>query len=191
MAFSRKVVWWIAAGLLAIGLWLSAAEVSEVDVRREEDRYRLHVAARIDAPPSTVWKLLTDFHHLERLHHTVRDSTYLGRTAEGMDRVQIHMHPCVMFFCVDLTQIVEFHSVAARQLLADFDRRESLFNFGHLKWRLDRTTNAGTDLVFDAELAPAFWIPPLLGPWILKSTLRKTAMDIILNLDRLSRSGVL
>ncbi|MGC1954408.1 MAG: SRPBCC family protein [Gammaproteobacteria bacterium] len=178
----------IAAGLLAIGLSLGAAEVSEADVRREDDLYRLHVVARIDASLSAVWKVLTDYHDLGRLHYSVKESTYLGRTPEGADRVRIRMHPCVLFFCVDVTQIVEFHAVAERRLVADFDRRASHFEFGRLQWRLAHTPSAGTDLVFDAELVPAFWIPPLLGPWILKSALRKTATEIIMNLNRLSRS---
>jgi hypothetical protein len=178
---------WVAASLIAFGSSLSAAEVSEAEVRREGDRYRLHVVARIDAVPAAVWTLLTDFHALERLHHSVQESTYLGRTFEGADRVRIRLHPCVLFFCVDATQVVEFRSTGAGQLLADFERRDSLFDFGRLKWHLARAPNTGTDLVFNAELAPAFWIPPLFGPWILKRALRETATDIVTNLDRLSR----
>lgn len=181
-------MWWVVACLLPLAFPLSAAEVSEVEIRREDDRYRLRVIARLDALPAAVWKSLTDFHHLERLHHSVHDSTHLRRMPEGVDRVRIQMHPCVLFFCVHFSQIVEFQAVADRQLVADFDQRDSLFHFGQLKWRLAQTPEAGTDLVFDAELAPAFWIPPLLGPWILKRTLRKTAMDIVMNLDRLSKS---
>jgi hypothetical protein len=181
-------MWWVAGGLLLLALSLPAAEVSEVDVHRDGDVYRLYVVARIDASPAAVWKLLTDFNHLERVHRSVHQSIYLGRRAEGVDRVQICMHPCVLFFCVDFTQIVEFHSIAERQLLADFARRNSQFHFGHLQWRLARSSNAGTDIVFEAELAPAFWIPPLLGPWILKRTLRRTATDIVMNLDQLSPS---
>lgn len=179
---------WIAACVLPLVFPLFAAEVSEVDVRQKDDLYRLCVIARIDALPSEVWTSLTDFHHLERLHHSVHESTRIRRMPDGADRVRIQMHPCVLFFCVRFSQVVEFHAVPERQLVADFDQRDSLFHFGQLRWRLAQTPDAGTDLVFDAELAPAFWIPPLLGPWVLKRALRKTATDIVMNLDRLSRT---
>ena len=180
-------MWWITAGVLPLALSLPTAEVRQVDVRRDGNLYQLHVVARIGGSPSAVWRLLTDFQHLERIHHSVRDSTYLGHTPEGGNRVRIRMHPCVMFFCVDFTQVLEFHAVDERQLLADFDQRDSDFHFGQLKWRLARSRNVGTDLVFDADLEPAFWVPPLLGSWVLKRVLRKTATDIVMNLDRLSR----
>lgn len=180
---------WLAAGLLALSLSLDAAEVSTAKVRHDGDIYRLHVVARINASPLVVWKLLTDYGHLERLHHSVQESTYLGETADGMHRVRIRLNPCIMFFCVEFTQVVEFRAVAERKLLGEFDQRDSRFQFGQLKWCLTGTSNADTHLVFDADLSPAFWIPPLLGPWILKRALRKTAMDIVMNLDRMGQAG--
>ncbi|MGF1615077.1 MAG: SRPBCC family protein [Gammaproteobacteria bacterium] len=179
---------WTVVCLLLLALPLSAAEVDQVNVHREGDQYQLQVIAHVDAQPTVVWALLTDFDNLQQLHPMVRASTYLRRTPEGADRVRIRTRPCVLLFCVDFTQIVEFRAFGEERLQGDFDPRDSHFHFGQLRWQLEGISSGGTDLRFDAELTPAFWLPPLLGSWVLKRALRTTATDIVMNLDRLSRS---
>ncbi|MEA2079826.1 MAG: hypothetical protein U9P00_08215, partial [Pseudomonadota bacterium] len=45
---------------------------------------------------------------------------------------------------------------------------------------------AGTRILMRSELAPDFWIPPLLGPWLIKRELRAEALQTMHNLERVA-----
>lgn len=184
----QQVRWFLLPCLGMLGPLLPAAEVQQVDVHHEAKQYRLHVVSRTEVPPEAVWALLVDYKHLDRLHPLVRESTLLESTPDGVARVSVQMHPCVFVFCLDLTQIVAFRAIATGHLVADFDQKGGDFRRGRLRWRLRSDPRGGTRLVFDAELEPSFWIPPLIGPWILKRALRNTATELVGNLERLSEA---
>src|SRR3546814_6184254 len=48
----------------------------------------------------------------------------------------------------------------------------SNLRYGKAHWQLERC-DAQTCLNFSAELEPDFWVPPLLGPWLIKRTMRR------------------
>lgn len=175
----------MSLGLLATGL--GAAEVYQADVRRQDDRYFLHVESKTDASPRAVWDLLTDFEHVDRIHSTVQSSELLPAPEGGVQRVRIRTHPCILFYCIDMVQVSDFSSPEPCHLLAQVIPEQSDYRYGRFTWRLRDHPDGGTGLVFSSELEPSFWIPPLLGPWLLKSKLRRIAIDIVHNLDRLAK----
>ena len=43
-----------------------------------------------------------------------------------------------------------------------------------------------TRLRYQADLVPDFWIPPLIGPWAMKSQLNRMAVDMTEELGKLA-----
>lgn len=60
---------------------------------------------------------------------------------------------------------------------------------GRARW-LFRDAGGRTDLRVTAELQPAFLIPPLIGPWVVKRWLRAETVQSSANIERLAASGV-
>ena len=43
---------------------------------------------------------------------------------------------------------------------------------------------AGTRILMRSEAAPDVWLPPLLGPWLIKRDLRNEAVQVVHNIER-------
>ena len=170
-------------------LWLLpvavAAEPAQVEVRQDEDRYRVTVDARIDAPPARVLALLRDFDHLNRLHSSVVESRILS-LQENRARVFVRMRGCILFFCRTVTQMLDFRSdPQGRYMVATMDPAESDFKYGRMRWELQTTAQSTTRVRYQADLVPDFWVPPLIGPWVIKHRLRGVALEMVDALGRL------
>lgn len=178
-------------GLSLAWLWLLpslvAAGEAQVEVRQDGDRYRVTVDAHIDTPPAQVFALLRDFDHLNRLHSSVVDSTILSRQ-DNQARVFVRMQGCILFFCRVVTQMLDFqYDPGGQYMVATMDPEESDFKHGRMRWELQADDRETTRLRYQADLDPDFWIPPLIGPWIIKRRLRGVALEMTDALGRLPR----
>ena len=60
----------------------------------------------------------------------------------------------------------------------------SNFRSGYANWAL-REEGGGTHLLFTTQLEPSFWVPPLIGPWLIRYKLREEALQSVDNLEQL------
>ena len=44
----------------------------------------------------------------------------------------------------------------------------------------------GTRVLIRSEVRPDFWIPPIIGPWLIKRKLRSEALETVQNLERVA-----
>ena len=42
---------------------------------------------------------------------------------------------------------------------------------------------------FRSEIEPAFWVPPLIGPWLIQRALQAETLKSVANLERLAEDG--
>jgi hypothetical protein len=59
------------------------------------------------------------------------------------------------------------------------------FSYGTMRLNLWQEV-AGTRILMRSEVAPDFWIPPLLGPWLIKRELHAEAVQTVHNLERVA-----
>jgi hypothetical protein len=79
----------------------------------------------------------------------------------------------MLFFCktIQHTKDVVIHSNG--DIVTTMVPEHSDFSSGWERWRF-RAEHNKTRLIYHAVLEPTFYVPPLIGPWILKSTLSRT-----------------
>lgn len=180
----------VLAGFLALGsvvvVAAAAAEIKHAEIQHTGNRYVVAVDSHVATTPLRVRALLTDFDHFDRLHDTIVASELLDETTDGDHRVLIVARPCVFIFCKDISQIAAFRSISRTDLRATMEPNATDFRFGELEWHLQPSGDGGTRVRFDAELEPAFWVPPVIGPWMLKYTLRSLATGVVENLEELA-----
>jgi hypothetical protein len=71
-----------------------------------------------------------------------------------------------------------------RLLVAKLVRQDSDLRSGNARWQLS-DAKGKTHLLFEARLEPDFWIPPLIGPLVVKHMLYTEAVDTVNTLERL------
>lgn len=178
-----------AACLLLLATTTALAEdVDRLDVGRDGARYRVDLHARLDAPLADAYAVFSDFHNLPKINDAVEAVAPLPAPQPGTERWRTRVRVCVAFFCTHLEQVQDVrHSQDASgyRLDATVIPEMSNLRYGKADWRLERC-GAQTCLSFSAELEPDFWVPPLLGPWLIGRALRREAHTTAIGIETLA-----
>jgi len=176
--------------LLACACAAAAAELDSVQVARAGDTLRVALRATLDAPAQASFAVFADPARLPAINPAVERVQRLPAGRDGAPRFYTELHLCVLFYCRTLHQFQEVTSQPRPDggalhavLLPGGD-----FRSGHAEWNF-AADGARTRLQFSAELEPAFWLPPLVGPWLIERMLRDEAMRTGAGIERLARAS--
>ncbi len=91
-------------------------------------------------------------------------------------RLFVTVHACVLIFCKTMRQeqlVTVTRKAHGGLISAQLVPHGGDFRGGQASWRVHpcTTVNAPSCLEVRIELQPAFWVPPLIGPWILQRKL--------------------
>jgi uncharacterized protein YndB with AHSA1/START domain len=164
--------------LLATPLLAQAGGVLDAGVSEDKGVYALSVEARIDAPVTTVFRLITDYDHLHAINPAVRESRILRTFSPSKHRVRTVTRVCVLFYCRDVTQTQDIVQSAGYVIVADVLPQDSDFRSGQAHWRLTPEGDA-TLLRFQADIVPDFFMPPLIGPWLIRREMVNQMTEIV------------
>jgi hypothetical protein len=177
----------LAGPLLALLAFpVAGAEIEQLLVEQRGERYGVRVRARLAAPPDAIWTLLTHYPSYPSISPAIQSCERIGADAAGGDLVLTRARACVIGFCKEVRQLQRVRQLGFGELLAEIQPAGSDFRSGRALWRLTPVGDAA-DLRFDAELEPKFWVPPLLGPWLIKRALEREARASVANLERLAQ----
>lgn len=171
--------------LLAAGS-VYASEIEQVSVTRAKNRYTIAMSARLNAAPADAHKAFTDFPRLPRINDAVESATRLAVVTPGALRLATVVRVCVLSFCRRLRQvqdITDFSHDGIYGLEAHVLPNLSDLKFGYARWRMS-ACGSGTCLQFHTEIEPDFWVPPLIGPWLIERVMRREAIQTAEGIDR-------
>jgi hypothetical protein len=171
-----------------------AARVSSVQVTRSGTRFVIGMRIAIDAPPPAVFRALQDYAEMARYNPDLR-SVRVERTAVR-DRVRLFttIHACVLIFCKTMHQEQIMTATASADggtLNAVLVPQGGDFKEGRGLWVVGPCRRARTQTCIDVriELVPAFWVPPVIGPWVLRRKMDEEARRTGAGLERTARGG--
>lgn len=158
----------LLACLLCIPGIAQAGEISASSVTLADGVYSIAVDARIDAPPDTVQRRITDYDHLSSINHSIKESRIVQTFGPDRHRVHSVIKACVLFFCRRVTQVQDIVQYGKRRVEASILPELSDFRYGRAVWQLE-ADGPDTLMHFTAQLQPSFWVPPLIGPWLFEN----------------------
>lgn len=153
--------------------------LGRIDVTREGDSYAITACAATTAPAELIWQVLTDFEHLSEFVPDMRSSRVVSAPGEplrveqqGVARVLFFERRIDVVFAIDLDPLrsVRFHAV-------DGNLRRMA---GH--WRL--SGRDGCHIEYRALSTPEFWIPPLIGPALMRAQVRDQFNGVLKEISR-------
>lgn len=176
---------------VSLTLWAAsagAAQVDRVEVERKGGRFRVEMHTRLSVPPQAAYDVFSRFEDLPRINPSVRRASILGQ--EGADtRVETRLRVCIAFFCPKFTMTQDMRGGAEGDtftLRAAVVPERSDFRYGLGTWTF-APCGDGTRLSFVSELEPGFWIPRLIGTWLMKGEMRHQAVRTSEGIERLAR----
>ncbi|MCP5143533.1 MAG: hypothetical protein H6978_01790 [Gammaproteobacteria bacterium] len=185
----------LAAGLAALLIggaspvaW--ALEIERGDFSYHDGRYDYTVIADLTADIDTVRGIINDYAGLARLNDSFIDSAIEIEFADGSVQRRLLIKQCVLFFCFDLRLVERVTRPDADTTVTRIVPDLSSFKDGITTWTLNPVDGNHVRLTITGSQAPDFWIPPLLGPLLLKSTFMREARETCEGIERLANSAI-
>jgi hypothetical protein len=167
----------------------SAAELHSLEVTRpERGRYELVAETLLEADAQAIFEVLTDYEDgaFGRISSVYKESDYLEPAPDGTPIVYTRMEGCMLGFCKSITRVERLETeepylirTTALPELSDFEHAES-------EWVL-KPVDGGTEVTYRLLIDPDFWVPPVIGPWVMKRELREGGERAIYRIERLAR----
>jgi hypothetical protein len=179
----------VLAGLTCAGALLvmqptEAAQIQSIAVEHSDGRYRVRMHVLLDVTAARAYAAFADPHNLVAINPDVQDAHLL---ADGSLYTQVRT--CAGPFCKTLRQQQQMRYSArgdGGHIWAQVVPEHSDLRSGTAQWEFS-ALGEHAQLDFEAELEPAFWIPPLIGPWLLENSMRAEAQRTSLGIEQVAR----
>ena len=141
---------------------------------------------QVEAGRAGVLTLLTDHDNFHEISVIVIESARLQGGDGDKIRRRLIVETCVLLLCFTAVVVEDIQEFSDGRILATMIPEASDFNYGMTEWRVNPTRTDHSEINYRSVLQPDFWIPPVIGPFLLKRKLVKEAQDTILNIERLA-----
>jgi hypothetical protein len=175
-----------AAAIFLMSGGVLSAELRDVVVEKEDKRYRLTSETRIDASVADLYRVLTDYDLFTEFSSVFVESRNLRAAANGKPRYFTRMEGCMLLFCKSFVRIGELTLTPHNEIVATADPKQSDFNYSRERWLLEADGD-GVLLKYEFELEPSFWVPPVIGPYVMKRALRAGGADAVDRIEALAQ----
>ena len=169
----------------AISAPLRAAEIRNLEVHENQGSYSINFDALMDAPYESIYSIIADPARWPQLSHIVTASEIVGELPGGRRKIRVTFQDCILIFCQTI------HKNEALQTTADGNidtlaiPEQSDFSYAHEHWQIS-AKDQGTRILYHAEMTPSFYVPPLVGAYILKAKIRSLLLNVTANLETLA-----
>ena len=167
-----------ALALFAVQSPAAGADLQKVTVEFENDRYRLESTARFDVGRSDLYRVLTNYDLFEKFTSAFVEARNLAPDSAGRPGFFTRMEGCVLLFCKSMLRAGHLVLNPPSEIIAIAHRDSSDFNFSRERWVL-QDEGDGTVMTYYFEMEPSFWVPPVVGPFVIKRVLRAGGIDAV------------
>jgi hypothetical protein len=164
----------------------AAATLDTLEVGREDGVYSLHSETRLSASPEAIRAVLTDYENFDRISSAYKDFGYLETEPDGTPIIFTRMEGCVLFFCKSMTRVERLEVNSPEHIRTVTLPERSDFKRSVSEWLIEQRGDV-THVVYTLEMEPDFWVPPVIGPWYLKKTLRRGGGAAIDRIEKLAQ----
>ncbi|MDJ0956093.1 MAG: hypothetical protein QNI91_04520 [Arenicellales bacterium] len=174
--------------LCCVGTYCLAAETIEVQVEQEDGAYHIYFEIVLDAPITRVETILSDYENFDELSPGIVNSEILSGLPGGSATVDITLRPCVWILCKTMRKVTNANINAYGAIVYNTIPESSDFKFGKETVIIKRGKTPGqTRVTYNAKLVPKFFVPPLLGSWLIRKHIQQNLEVSNLRVEKLAR----
>ena len=172
----------IAVFQICVVYQVYAGEIKSATVQYQNGIYSISFEAILAAPQADIFRIVTDYNRLSRLNDMIDTSSLLTQPGHLPAKRKIIIHTCILFYCRQATLVETVNEYNMNTVIAMVVPTESDFEFGESNWQVISLNEQATQLSLTSQLQPKFWIPPVIGPWLIK---KKMIRELYVMVDRL------
>jgi len=172
---------------LFTGNLTNGAEILDVEIDRDGRRYTLVSTTHFNASPNQVFSVLIDYDRLAEISKSIKESRYLDPTDDGKTLVFTRIGACVFFYCKNIEKIeyLEYSRPSYIETTAIPERSD--VRYSRSEWTLAADERGGTQVVYRLELEPGFWVPPVIGPMVIRRALIADGADAVQKIEAMAK----
>lgn len=174
--------------LVATGVHASQTERAELSF--SGSTYNYTFVAVVNGDAEMIRAVVTDYDQMQRLNDDVVESRVIERYSASELKRLLRVKQCILFFCFDIT-FVEHVTETAERIITTIVPQESTFSEGEASWLIEPIAGNRTRITVNAIQTPEFWIPPVLGPLILKREFLSEVAETCANIERIVQAMAL
>jgi len=173
---------------LSISCNLMAGELGELSIRDNDGIYTVRLEMRVDVPAHYIYQVLTDYRHIYRLNSSITASEVITDSTAGPPRVRTVIEDCIVIRCLKIARTETVYAEGDMHLHVVTDPEVSDFKSGITDWWVLPDGN-GSKVIYRAEMEPDFYVPPIIGPFVMRSELRNGILKSLENLECIARDN--
>lgn len=165
---------------------VAAADLQEVSVDRVKKRYILRSEVLFDATREDLYRVLTDYDGFHRFTSAFTETKNIEPNDEGQPQFFTKMEGCVLLFCVAFERYGHLELKPMDEIIAIVDPERSDFAYSIERWRLVQRGEKIL-MIYEFEMEPAFWVPPVIGPFYIRRALAAGAVDAVDRIEAIAQ----
>ena len=172
----------LAASVLTAG----AAEMRSVEVDRVDKRYVMRSEVHFAASVEAVYSVFANYDLSTQFSGAIVESRNIEAEDGGRPGFYIRNRGCVLFFCTSFERYGYVEREPYKIIRASVDPARSDFYLSNESWRFKRE-GKGTVVTYDLEFEPKFWVPPFIGPYVIKRKLANDGGDAVERIESIAQ----
>ncbi len=164
-----------------------SAELQEVSVKLEEGRYILRSETFFAVERESLYRVLTNFDLFQQFTGAIVESNNVEPDENGRPQFYARMEGCVLLFCKSFIRNGHVLTTPIVEIIAISDPQRSDFKYSRERWELTPDGD-GTKMLYEFEMEPAFWVPPVIGPYYIKRALRNGGRRAVNRIEALAQA---
>jgi len=161
------------------------ADLRHVTIDRDDDLYRLQSVAWFDVSQEALYSVLTNYDNFVKFTSAIDESRNVEPDEQGRPQFYTRMEGCVLLFCKSFIRNGYLELDPYTEVIAIIDPERSDFKRSRERWLLI-PDHDGTLLVYEFEMVPDFWVPPVIGPYYIKKALASGGEKAINRIEALA-----
>ena len=172
--------------LAAAALTAGAAEMRRVEVDRIDGRYIMQSEVRFAASVEAVYSVFADYDLSTQFSGAIVESRNIDAEEGGKPGFYVRNRGCVLFFCKSFERYGTVELEPYKVIRAEVDPERSDFHLSNESWQFEADGN-GTIVTYDLEFKPKFWVPPVIGPYVIKRKLQDDGGDAVERIESIAQ----
>ncbi len=172
--------------MLAMTAVCQAAEMQGVDVQYRDGHYYVTSEVRMHVDQVSAFEIFLDWDIATEFSSVIIESRNIEADATGQRGYYVKNRACVLFFCKSTVRQGYVQSDPYSMIRAVADPEKSDFEVSDENWSF-RADGDSTLVQYTLDMKPAFWIPPIIGPIIIKRKLAKDGEEAMGRIEAIAQ----
>jgi hypothetical protein len=162
----------------------AAGEIRYAAVAYDKGVYTLEIVADINADGQAVHAIVTDYEQLETLTDILLEASLLSATeANPTKRLDLLARACFFIFCFRIKAVSAVEEDGVVGVSTTIIPGQSDFRSGRISWKIVPGTAGHCSMHVTGNFEPDFWIPPIIGPLLIKQKIIREAGAVLRNIE--------